>query len=171
MDELRRIERLARELPLRAVTLSPARLRLPLDDARCYPLYARCVELGLALVASVGVPAERVPFAPQKLERVDPVACHFPELRLVLRDGAEPWQALAVLLLRRHPNLSYAANLPPREVPPEIVAFANDDGAHQLLFASGPARERSFKELADLDLARPVWPRFLRDNAVRVFRL
>jgi hypothetical protein len=28
-----------------------------------------------------------------------------------------------------------------------------------------------FKELPEIDFARQVWPRFLRDNAARVFRL
>jgi hypothetical protein len=118
MDELRRLSRLAREWPLRLVTASPARLFLPIDDKRFYPLFAKCVELGVALSPSLGVPEQRVPFSPQKVERIDAVACSFPELRIVMRGGCEPWQALAVLLMRRHPNLSYATSpLPPSEVP------------------------------------------------------
>jgi hypothetical protein len=176
MDELRRLERLARALPLRAVTASPARLFLPIDDARFYPVFAKCVELGLALCPSLGVPTERVPFAPQKVERIDAVACFFPELAIVMRGGCEPWQALAVLLMRRHPNLSYAtAGLAPSEVPPEVIAFANEDGAHQVLFASEPPpgapREHFYKELSEVGLARPVWPRFLRENSARILKL
>lgn len=176
MDELRRLERLAKGHGLRAVTASPARLRLPIDDKLFYPVFAKCVELDVALCPSLGVPEERVPFAPQKLERIDEVAWFFPELRIAMRDGCEPWQALAVLLLRKYPNLSYlTSRLLPSEIPAEIVAFANEDGAHQVLFAgeppAGAARERMFKELPEIGFARHVWPRFLRDNAARVFRL
>jgi hypothetical protein len=176
MAELRRLERLARELPLRAVTASPSRLFVPIDDRLFYPLFAKCIELDLALCPSLGVPAERVPFSPQKVERIDAVACFFPELRIVMRGGCEPWQALAVLLMRRHPNLSCATGpLSPGEIPPELLAFANEDGAQQVLFSSdAPSctqRERFYKELPTLGLARPVWPRFLRGNAARILRL
>jgi predicted TIM-barrel fold metal-dependent hydrolase len=175
MDELRRLERLAREWPLRLVTVSPARRFVPIDDKRFWPVFAKCIELDLALSPSLGVPAEPVPFAPQKVERIDAVACAFPELRIVMRGGCEPWQALAVLLMRRHPNLSFAsAPLPPSEIPAEVLAFANEDGAHQVLFGSDvlPAsRERFYKELPALGLAPPVWRRFARDNAARILQL
>lgn len=176
MDELRRLERLARELPLRAVTASPARLFLPIDDRLFYPVFAKCIELDVALCPSLGVPAERVPFSPQRLERIDAVACFFPELRIVMRGDCEPWQALAVLLMRRHPNLHYATGgLPPSEIPAEVIAFTNEDGAHQVLFASQApsctSNERFYKELPSLGLARPVWPSFLRGNAARILRL
>jgi hypothetical protein len=176
MDELRRLERLARELPLRAVTASPAPLFLPIDDKLFYPVFAKCVELDVALCPRLGVPAERVPCSPQKVERIDEVACFFPELRIVMRDGCEPWQALAVLLMRRHPNLSWATSrLLPSELPAELIAFANEDGAHQVLFApeppAGAPRERFYKELPEIGFARPVWPPFLRGNAARILRL
>jgi predicted TIM-barrel fold metal-dependent hydrolase len=176
MDELRRLERLARDHGLRAVTASPARLFLPIDDRLFYPIFAKCIELGVAICPSLGVPAERVPFSPQKVERIDEVAGFFPELRIVMRDGCEPWQALAVLLMRRHPNLSYATGgRLPSEIPPELIDFANEDGAHQVLFASQPRAEakleRFYKELPEIGLMRPVWPRFLRENVARILKL
>jgi uncharacterized protein len=175
MDELRRLERLAREWPLRLVTASPARLFVPIDDERFWPVFAKCVELGVALAPSLGIPEEAVPFAPQKVERIDAVACAFPELRIVMRGGGEPWQALAVLLMRRHPNLSYVtAPLPPSEVPPEVLTFANEDGVHQVSFASGipgASRERFYKELPALPLAPHARRRFARDNAARILQI
>jgi predicted TIM-barrel fold metal-dependent hydrolase len=176
MAELRRLERLAREWPLRLVTASPAKLFLPIDDKLFYPVFAKCVELDVAFCTSLGVPPERVPFAPQKVERIDEVAWFFPELRIVMRSGCEPWQALAVLLMRKYPNLSFVSGgLPPGDVPAELIAFANEDGAHQVWFASDPPaaepHERFYKELAELPLERTVWPRFLRENAARILKL
>jgi predicted TIM-barrel fold metal-dependent hydrolase len=171
MDELRRLARLAREWPLRLVTASPARLFVPIDDKRFWPLFAKCVELDLAFSTRLGVPEEPVPFAPQKQGRIDAVACAFPELRIVMR-GCEPWQALAVLLMRRHPNLSIASG--PCELPAEVLAFANEDGAHQVLFATGGeagARERFYKGLPALPLAPHARRRFARDNAARILQL
>ena len=178
MAELRRLERLARAYALRAVTTSPALLRPPLaiDDARFYPLLTKCVELDVAFCPSLGVPEALVPFWPQKVERIDAVACFFPELRIVMRSGCEPWQALAVLLMRTNPNLFYLTSaLLPGRIPAEIVAFANEDGADRILFASEPPagepRERMFKELSEIGFQGHVWPRYLRENAFRVFRL
>jgi hypothetical protein len=133
-------------------------------------------ELDLAFCTSLGVPPERVPFGPQKVERIDEVAWFFPELRIVMRGGCEPWQALAVLLMRKYPNLSFVSGgLPPSEAPAELIAFANEDGAHQVWFASDPPvtepHERFYKELAELPLERTVWPRFLRENAARILKL
>jgi len=173
MDELRRVARLARELPLRLVTASPARLFVPIDDKRFHPLFAKCVELDLALCTRLGVPAEPVPFAPQHVARIDEVACAFPELRIAMRDGCEPWQALAVVLMRKHPNLSYwSGGLLPSELPAELVEFANGDGAHQVGFASGATPgEPFYKALHELALERAVWPRFLRENVARILKL
>jgi hypothetical protein len=162
MVELLRLERLAHDPGLRAVTASPARLFLPIDDKHFYPLFAKCVELDVALCPSLGVPEEPVPFAPQQVERIDEVAGFFPELRIAMKDGCEPWQALAVLLMRKHPNLSYLTNRRlPSEIPAEIVAFANEDGTHQVMFASGVrGLEPVFKGLPEI-AGRQVWPRFL----------
>jgi uncharacterized protein len=175
LAELRRLERLAREDGLRAATASPARLFVPIDDKRFYPVFAKCIELDVVICPSLGVPAERVPFSPQKVERIDAVAWFFPELRIAMQGGGLPWQALAVLLMRKYPNLSYLTGpLLPHEVPAELVAFANEDGAQQVLFASGTGaarREQAIKQLPELALARAAWPRFLRGNAARIFRL
>jgi predicted TIM-barrel fold metal-dependent hydrolase len=124
----------------------------------------------------VGVPREHVPFSPQKLERIDPVACFFPELRILMRGGLAPWQSLAVLLMRRHPNLSYlTGGVLPSELPAEVLAFANDDGAHQLVFASEPsanrAHEHFYKALPEVALARPAGRLYARDNAARILKL
>ena len=176
MAELRRLEALARAHGLRAVTASPARLFLPIDDKLFHPVFAKCVELGVALCPSLGVPRERVPFSPQKVERIDGVAWFFPELRIVMRGGCEPWQELAVLLMRKYPNLSHATGgLLPSEIPRELLGFANEDGAHQLVFASeasaGGSAEHFYKALPEIALRRPVWPLFLRENAARILKL
>ncbi len=176
MHELRRLEQLARRYALRAVTLFPCGLfpQLPIDDARCYPLFAKCVELDLALCASLGVPDERVPFAPQHVKRIDEVACCFPELRIALFDGCAPWESLAALLVRRHPNLFFVSNRSAPGTWHEAIAALASEAPDKLLFASGPGPhglERAMKQLPELDLDASRWPLFLRDNALAVFRL
>ena len=96
------------------------------------------------------------------------MALDFPELRIVMRGDLAPWSALAVWLMRRHPNLHAAAS--GAGLPPAWAAFANEDGALQLLFASEGRVEEAVKGLPGLGLGRSVWPRFLHGNALRVFR-
>ena len=63
---------------------------IPLHDAKMYPVYAKCVELDLPICVCVGVPGPRLPMAPQKVELIDEVCWFFPELKFVMRHGAEP---------------------------------------------------------------------------------
>jgi predicted TIM-barrel fold metal-dependent hydrolase len=179
MDAVRKIDTLHRELGIRAVSLSPMSLtpQVPIDDRRVYPVYAKCAELGLPVFITVGVPGPRVPMAAQKVELLDEVCCFFPELTIVMRHGAQPWEDLAVMLMRKWPNLYYSTSaFAPKRYPQAIVDFANTSaGAGKVFFAGyysvGLTWERIFGELDQVPLRDEVWPRFLRDNALEVLGL
>ncbi len=177
VDEVRKIERFQSSHGIRAVLARPSNLhpQVPVDDRRFYPILAKCVELGLPFCPELGVPAERVPLAPQKVERIDSVAADFPELQIILRGGCEPWARLAVLLMRKRPNVSFMTWGAPASWSPEVLAFANGGGAGRILYAGdAPLNlplEQSFKQLAEVALAGSVWPQILRENALRLFKL
>ncbi len=178
MDEVRTIVRLHQELGLKAVTAFPSGLcpQVPIDDKKWFPIYAKCVELDLPICVCVGVPGPRLPMAPQKVELIDEVCWFFPELKLVMRHGAEPWTDLAVKLMLKYPNLSYSTSaFAPRHYPKAIVEFANTRGADQVMYAGyfpmGLTLERIFAELPEVPFRDAVWPKFLRDNAIRIFKL
>jgi predicted TIM-barrel fold metal-dependent hydrolase len=137
-------------------------------------VYARCVDLGLPICITVGVPGPRIPMAPQKVELLDEVCWFFPELKVVMRHGGEPWVDLAVKLMLKYPNLHYSTSaFAPRHYPKEIIDFANTRGSRQVMYAGyfpmGLSLERIFRELPEVPLRDHVWPMFLRDNAKRVF--
>ena len=178
MDAVRRIDLMHREFGIRAVSLAPAMLnpQVPIDDKRMYPVYAKCVELDLPVFITVGVPGPRVPMAAQRVELLDEVCWFFPELRIVMRHGGEPWDDLAVKLMLKWPNLYYSTSaFAPKRYPKSIIDFANTRGADKVMFAGyyavGLTWDRIFAELADLPLRDEVWPRFLRDNACQVLGL
>ena len=178
MDEVRKIERLYNERGLKAVTGFPSGLcpQVPINDKRWYPIYAKCVELGLPFACCVGVPGPRLPMAPQKVELIDEVCWFFPELKFVMRHGAEPWTAMAVKLMLKYPNLSYMTSaFAPKYYPDDIIEFANTRGGGQVMYAGyfpmGLSLDRIFSELPHIGLKTAVWPKFLRDNAVRIFGL
>jgi len=178
MGTVRAIRRAADEFGIRAVSTFPAGVspQLPIDDRHWYPVYATCVELGLPLFVTVGVPGPRVPMAPQKVELLDQVCFDFPELVVVMRHGAEPWVDLAVKLMLKWPNLYYSTSaFAPKHYPREIVDYANTRGADKILYAGyypfGLELDRIFTELDAVPFADEVWPKFLRGNAARVLGL
>jgi predicted TIM-barrel fold metal-dependent hydrolase len=178
MDEVRKIERMQREFGIKAVTAFPSGLcpQVPIDDKKWYPIYAKCVELDLPFACCVGVPGPRLPMAPQKVELIDEVCWFFPELKFVMRHGAEPWTDLAVKLMLKYPNLSYMTSaFAPKHYPKAIIDYANTRGADKILYAGyfpmGLSLERIFREMPDVPFKPEVWPKFLRENALRVFKL
>jgi predicted TIM-barrel fold metal-dependent hydrolase len=178
MEEVRRLVALHETFGIKAATAFPAGTfpQVPINDKKFYPLYAKCVELDLPICVCVGVPGPRVPMACQHVERVDEVCWFFPELKFVMRHGAEPWTELAVKLMLKWPNLYYSTSaFAPRRYPKAIVDYANTRGADKVLYAGyfpmGLSLERIFRELPDVPFRDAVWPKFLRENAVRVFDL
>jgi hypothetical protein len=150
--------------------------QVPINDKRWYPVYAKCCELGIPVFMCTGVPGPRVPMACQKVELLDEVCWFFPELTIVMRHGAEPWEDLAVKLMLKWPNLYYSTSaFAPRYYPKAIIDYANTRGADKVLYAGyfpmGLTLERIFSELPDLPLKDEVWPKFLHENARRVLKL
>lgn len=175
---LRRLDELARRYPsVRSVSLSPHMISplVPPNSKEYYPVYAKCVELDIAVYINVGFPGPRVPAAVQDPIHLDEVCWFFPDLRVVMRHGGEPWVDTCVKMLLRWPNLYFATTgFAPRYYPKAIIDFANTRGAKKIIFAGyfpTLSHERVFSELRDLPLRPEVWPRFLSANAVEAFRL
>jgi len=178
MEEVRAIKRLHKEHGLKAVTGFPAGLcpQVPINDKRYYPIYATCVELDLPICITTGVPGPRIPMAPQKVEHIDEVCWFFPELKFVMRHGGEPWVDLAVKLMLKYPNLYYSTSaFAPKHYPEAIIHYANTRGADKIMYAGyfpmGLSLERIFTDMQNVPFKDNVWPKFLRDNAIRVFKL
>ncbi|MDJ0865404.1 MAG: amidohydrolase family protein [Myxococcota bacterium] len=178
MEDVRTIVRLHESYDVRAVAAFPAGLhpQVPIDDKRFYPVYAKCVELDVPFFCCVGVPGPRIPMACQHVERIDEVCWFFPELRFVMRHGAEPWTELAVKLMLKWPNLYYSTSaFAPKYYPKAIVDYANTRGADRICYAGywpmGLSLDRIFRELPDVPFRDEVWPKFLRENALRVLGL
>jgi hypothetical protein len=178
MEEVRKIKRLHAEHGIKAVTAFPCGLspQVPINDRRWYPIYAACIELDIPFCCCTGVPGPRLPMAAQKVELIDEVVWFFPELRFVMRHGAEPWTELACKLMLKYPNLYYSTSaFAPKHYPRNVIHFANTRGADKVMYAGyfpmGLSLERIFKELPEVPFRDHVWPRFLRENALRVFKL
>jgi predicted TIM-barrel fold metal-dependent hydrolase len=149
---------------------------VPINDKRYYPIYAKCVELGIPIFCCAGVPGPRVPMAPQRVELIDEVMYDFPELTFVTRHGCEPWTDLAVKLMLKWPGLHYSTSaFAPKHYPKAIIDYANTRGADKILYAgyfpAGLTYDRIMGDMPNVPLKADVWPRFLRENARRVLGL
>jgi hypothetical protein len=178
MEGMRDLVRAHEEFGVKAATAFPAGMvpQVPINDKKFYPVYAKCIELDIPICITTGVPGPRVPMLCQKTELLDEVCWFFPELRVVMRHGAEPWDALAVKLMLKWPNLYYSTSaFAPKYYPRTIIDYANTRGAHKVMYAGyfpmGLSLERIFKDMQDVPFRDHVWPKFLHDNAVKVFNL
>ena len=178
MGAVRQIAQAHDEFDVRMASTFPAG-NLPqimVDDPQMYPMYAKCVELDIAVGLNMGVPGPRLPMDPQKVERLDRICYDFPELRIVTYHGCEPWEDLAVKLMLKWPGLHYCTSaFAPKHYPEAIVKYANTRGADKILYAGyfpmGLSLERIMTEMKDVPFRDHVWPKFLHENAERVLKL
>jgi predicted TIM-barrel fold metal-dependent hydrolase len=175
---VRRIRRTHEEHGIKAVTTFPAGCnpQVPVSDRRYYPVYQTCVDLDLPIVVNAGIAGPRVPSECQHVMHFDQVCYDFPELRIVMRHGAEPWEELAVKLMLKWPGLHYMTSaFAPKYYPRAIVDYANTRGPDKIMYAGyypmGLSIDRIFAELPGVAFRDHVWPSFLRENALRVFKL
>jgi predicted TIM-barrel fold metal-dependent hydrolase len=172
MRAVRLVEELAAEGHV-LIRMLGLQTQLYYNDPALYPVYAKCVELGLPVGLNVGFPGPQVPSKFQQPLPIDDVAAFFPELRIVLQHGGEPWVDTCVKLMVKWPNISYMSSaIAPKHIPPQIIHYANTRGSDRLMFASDypllthercmrEARALPFRDQAKFDL-------FLAGNARRI---
>jgi predicted TIM-barrel fold metal-dependent hydrolase len=134
------------------------------------------VDLGIPIFVCAGVPGPRLKFAPQEVARIDTVMYDFPELVFVTRHGCEPWEALAIKLMLKWPNLYYSTSaFAPKHYPAAVINYANTRGADKVIYAGyfpmGLSLERIFRDMPGVPFRDEVWPKFLHENARRVLKL
>jgi len=180
MEGVREIVHLHERFGIKSVSAFPCGNfpQVPIGAKEWYPIFAKCVELDLPFNCCVGVPGPRIPMAPQHVEQIDEICWFFPELRFVMRHGAEPWTALAVKLMLKWPNLYYSTSaFAPKHYPKDILDFANTRGADKVMYASdyphwdsdfphtvAPIRDRT-------DLSDDAKERILGGTAAAFYRL
>jgi hypothetical protein len=178
MEGVREIVYLYEHFGIKSVSAFPCGNfpQIPIGDKEWYPIFAKCVELDLPFNCCIGVPGPRIPMAAQHVEQLDEICWFFPELKFVMRHGAEPWCDLAVKLMLKWPNLYYSTSaFAPKHYPKAIIDYANTRGADKIIYAgyvpAGLSLERIFGDMPNVPFKDSVWPKFLRENAKRVFKL
>ncbi len=173
MAALRALEHLVRNEPVVLARITPFMINLPPDDRVYYPVYAKCIALALPIAINTGLPGPPMPGKCQDPMYLDEVCVFFPELKLIMAHGADPWWDVAIRLMIKYRNLYLQTSAyAPRYFPPQLIHFMNTRGQDKILFASDHpvlSFERCVKEAEALDLREGVLDKFLYGNAHRLF--
>jgi predicted TIM-barrel fold metal-dependent hydrolase len=108
MPSLRLLQSFAADYPVAYASAGPAfwgdGMYTP-ENAVYYPLYTKCCELDLPLCMNAGLPGPPIPGEAQNPIYLDRVCVRFPELKLCMIHGADPWWDTAIRLMIKYPNL------------------------------------------------------------------
>ncbi|AQS57883.1 amidohydrolase family protein [Desulforamulus ferrireducens] len=139
MAAVRELSRSVNELGLKGASIDPYLAQIYVNDAKYYPIYAKCCELNIPIVITTG-PASLVPNA--VIDHVAPryidfVARDFPELTIIVSHGAYPWVNEMITVAQRNANVYF--DMSEYEFFPMAEAYvqaANTIISDKLLFAS-----------------------------------
>lgn len=172
MEALWAMEELVRDYPVVLARVTPFQLDLPPNDPIYYPFYAKCIELDLTAAVNAGIPGPPMPGECQHPMYFDRVCLHFPELKLIMQHGADPWWDVAIRLMIKYPNLYMMTSAyAPKYLPASLIHYMNTRGKHKIMFASDHpvlSMERCIAEAKELELRPGVLEQYLYDNAEAV---
>ena len=174
VEAVAELRRCVTELGFVGLRIIPWLWQVPPTDARFYPLYAACVELGVPVCTQVG---HTGPLRPSETGRpipyIDRVAIDFPDLVIVCGHIGYPWTEEMVAVARKHRNVVIDTSAyTPRRYPAELVDYLRADGRDKVLFGTNWPMidpQAALSELDRLGLDDDVAAHFLHRNAERVF--
>jgi predicted TIM-barrel fold metal-dependent hydrolase len=145
----------------------------PATDAVYYPLYVACCELDLPLCMNTGIPGPPIPGDVQNPMHLDRVCVRFPELKLCMIHGADPWWDEAIRLMLKYKNLRMMTSAwSPKRLPESLLHYMRTRGSERVMFASDYpvlSMERCLGEAKALDLPEDVLDAWLYGNAESFF--
>jgi len=173
MEAVRKLERAVKDYDFKAVNMAAFRVQKPYNDKVYYPIYAKCIELGVPVRMTVGIPGPRVPGEVQNPIYLDEVCWFFPELKIAMSHGGEPWVFTCVKLMLKWPNLYYMTSaFAPSHYPQEIMHYMNTRGSDKIMFATASLipQKRAMEEIKDLPFKNDeIRHKFLRGNALKLY--
>lgn len=180
MQAYREVERCVQDYGCRCLRLEPyaygnGKVGLPPNDKLYYPLYAKCIELDIAVALQVGHTGPLMPSECGRPIYLDEVALTFPELRLIGTHLGQPWHEEMMVLAWKFPNVYVETSArAPKYWPESFVHFVRTYGQDKVIWGTDYPMlsfERCRREAESYAFEPAVLQKLLRDNAVRVFKL
>ncbi len=171
MAAVRELEHAVKELGMKGAAIDPYLAQIYPNDAKYYPIYAKCCELAVPIIFTTG-PATLVQGA--VMDHVAPryidfVARDFPELKIVISHGGYPWVNEAIFVTQRNANVYLEVS--EFELSPQADAYiqaAKTIIPDQFIFASAHPFVMQEKALAiykDLPFSDEVREKIMYKNA------
>ncbi len=174
MDGLREMETAVKEYGFVGAVTHVAGFA-PFNDKIWYPFYAKCVELDIRVITQAGHFGEFMPEGWAHPLLIDDVALDFPELRLVGGHTGWPWSDDLIAVALKDPNvyISAEAHLP-KYYEPSLVRYINTRGQDKVMWGTDwpiTHPKRNLEQIEQLALRDEPKRKFLRENAIKVFKL
>jgi predicted TIM-barrel fold metal-dependent hydrolase len=180
MKVIRDLEHMVNGLGIRILRLEPyaygdGMRGTPPNDKMYWPIYAKCCELDVPVAIQVGHTGPLLPSDPGRPIYLDEVALAFPELTIVGCHLGQPWHEEMMILAWKHPNVYIETSArTPRYFPRSFVSFINSYGHDKALYGTDYpllSYDRTIAEVDELGLSEVSRRNFLRENAIRAFKL
>jgi predicted TIM-barrel fold metal-dependent hydrolase len=176
MPTLKALESFVASNPVAYISVGPSFWgdgRYPPTDSVYFPLYTKCCELDIPLCMNTGLPGPPIPGEVQNPIYLDRVCCYFPELKLSMIHGADPWWDVAIRLMIKYGNLRLMTSAwSPKRLPEALLHFMRSRGQDRVIFASDSpvlSMTRTVTEASALDLPPDVLDNYLYGNAENFF--
>jgi predicted TIM-barrel fold metal-dependent hydrolase len=172
MKTLWELEALARDYPVVLARIAPFQIDVPPNDAIYYPLYTKCIEMDLPVGINTGICGPPLPSECQNPFYLDRVCHFFPELKIIMQHGADPWWDFAIRLMIKYHNLYMMTSAyAPKYFPPELLHYMKTRGREKIMFASDHpvlTIERCLKETHELGFDEALLENFLFNTADKI---
>ncbi len=182
MSAVRELEHAVRNLGMKCLCLEPWLHKLRSNDKLYYPIYAKCVELGVPVWIHSSI--NYVPQLSMDFGRpiyLDEVAGHFPELKIVAGHGGWPWVNEMMAFIWRHPNAyTDISAIRPKYLAMNgtgwepLIQYGNSLLQDKILFGTAwPAQQfkTNIDEIKSLPLKEEVKAKWLGANARKLLSL
>lgn len=173
LEGVKHFEKSVREYKFVGLHVHPHGFDLGPDHAFYFPYYAKCVELKVPAMFSMGHTLDFMPIENGRPARLDKIALYFPELTIICTHTGWPWVEEAIALASKHPNVFLGTSAyAPKYWKPEMVKFINSWGQDKVLWGSDfplVKHAEALKQLDTLNLRDQAREKLLWKNAERLF--
>lgn len=173
LEGVKQLERAVKDFGFIAIHVHPHGFDLGPEHAFYFPYYAKCVELGIPAVFSMGHTLDFMPIENGRPTRLDKIALYFPELTIVCTHTGWPWVEEAIAMASKHPNVYLGTSAySPKVWKLEMIKFINSWGQDKVLWGSDFPLLKHPEVLAQLDaldLREGPKKKLLWENALKVF--
>lgn len=173
MQSLRDIEMAVKQHGFKAVYVHIFGFDIPLNDRKMYPLFAKCVELGIPVSMQTGYVLEGMPSEHGRPIYLDRIALDFPELVIIGTHTGYPWCEELIAMAYKFENVYFGVSAHfPKYLEPTVIRYINTRGQNKVIFGTNLIPFKPMlSQIEELGLREEAKKKLLRENALRVYKL